>query len=222
MSAFSKKIVFHSQYPQFDIPKPIPASRVVPEWYRSMPGVRDRIETVKKCIPVLDSLTSGYVIPLAADAWYSKESKQIISISPVKLNSDHMLDHTMDVEVSDEFDPQPHKWINYWYIKTPKGYSTLFTHPLNREDLPFRSFTGIVDTDKHPLIINFPFLIKKDFDGMIPAGTPIIQLIPFKRDSWDSEVIDNKEGYSFEREYEHMNPPFAWYKRKHWSKKVFR
>jgi hypothetical protein len=219
----TKKIVFHSQRPDLDIPKPVPASRLVPEWYRSMPGVRDGIETLKKCIPVLDSLTAGYIFTLPADVWYSKENKKIISNAVAPINSDHMLEQTEEVILPEEFDAQPHKWINYWHIKTPKGYSTLFIHPLNREDLPFRSFTGIVDTDKHPLVINFPFFMRKDFDGMIPEGTPIIQAIPFKRDSWDNKVIDDfGNPYKFEYDYEHLDAPLAWYKRKTWIKKVFR
>lgn len=218
----NKKIVFHSQRPDLEIAKPIPASRLVPDWYRKMPGVKDGTETIKKCIPVLDSLTAGYIFTLSADVWYNRENKKIISNSVIPINSDHHLVQTEDVILPDEFDPQPHKWINYWHIKTPKGYSTLFIHPLDREDLPFKSFTGIVDTDKHPLVINFPFFMRKDFDGMIPEGTPIIQAIPFKRDSWDSKIIDSGDPYTFSREYEHLDAPLAWYKRGAWSKKVFR
>jgi hypothetical protein len=223
MALRSKTITFHSQHPEFEISKPIPASRMVPGWYRTMPGVKDGTETLKKCIPVLDALTSGYIFTLTADVWYNNESKEIISNSALKINSDHLSVQTENVVLPDEFDPQPHKWINYWHIKTPKGYSTLFIHPLDREDLPFKSFTGIVDTDKHPLVINFPFFMRKDFDGKIPAGTPIIQAIPFKRDSWDSKIIDDPtKPYVFLEEHKHLDAPLAYYKRNSWIKKVFR
>lgn len=219
----NKLITFQSQKPELEIAKPVPASRMVPNWYREMPGVRDGVETLKKCIPVLDSLTAGYMFTLSADVWYNSENKAIISNSILPINSDHMSIQTEEVVLPEEFDPQPHKWINYWHMKTPKGYSTLFIHPLNREDLPFRSFTGIVDTDKHPLVINFPFFMRKDFDGIIPAGTPIIQAIPFKRDSWDSKFIDDiGKPYVYQNDSENQNAPLAWYKRKTWSKKVFR
>jgi hypothetical protein len=219
----SKLITFHSQRPDLEIARPVPASRMVPEWYRGMPGVFNGIETLKKCVPVLDTLTAGYIFTLSADVWYNKENKAIISNSTVPINSDHFPEQTQDVVLPEEFDSQPHKWINYWHVKTPKGYSTLFIHPLNREDLPFKSFTGIVDTDKHPLVINFPFVIRKDFDGMIPEGTPIIQAIPFKRDSWDSKVIsDIGKPYIYNNDSENLNAPLAWYKRNTWTKKVFR
>lgn len=221
MKLKGKNITFHTDKPDYDIPKPAPASRFVPDWYRSMPGVADGIETVKKCIPVLDALTLGYMIPLPADVMHDPNSGQIISNSDFKLNSDHMPIQTENVVIPEEFDPQPHKWINSWFVQTPKGYSTLFIHPMNRLDLPFHSFTGVVDTDKHPMIVNFPFVMRKDFSGIIPAGTPMIQAIPFKRDEWDSRVIDNK-AYKYLDDAANQNAPLAWYKRTSWNKKIFR
>lgn len=222
MKIKGKNIVFHSDKPEYDLLKPAPASRFVPDWYRTMPGVAEGIETVKKCIPVLDTLNMGYMIPLPADVMYESESKQILSNAEFKLNSDHMAVQTEGVVLPEEFDPQPHKWINSWHVKTPKGYSTLFIHPLNRLDLPFYSFTGVVDTDKHPMVINFPFVIRKDFNGVIPAGTPMIQAIPFKRDDWDSKIIDEGKAYRYLDDSANQNAPLAWYKRTSWNKKIYR
>lgn len=216
-----KTIKFYSERTDLDLLKPTPASRNIPDWYRKMPGVIDGIETVKKCIPVLDALTAGYIIPLMADVVWDEVSNDFISQSIEKINSDHMKSQTEYVEIEEGFDAQPHKWINHWFIKTPKGYSTLFIHPLNRQDLPFRSFTGIVDTDKHPMPVNFPFVLREGFEGTIEAGTPIIQAIPFKRDDWNSEIHDTGESYSYPYSSDNMNPPFAWYKRKFWSRKLY-
>lgn len=218
----SKKIKFTSTYPHYKIDHPVPASRIIPEWYRKMPGTRDRVETVKKCIPFLDALTSGYFITLSTDVFYNDEAKKFIHNSPFEIESDHMLIQTQDVEINDSYEAQPHKWLNQWKIETPKGYSCLFIHPLDRTDLPFYSFSGVVDTDKHPVVINFPFVIKKGFSGVIPKGTPIIQIIPFKRDSWESKVIDDKEYAPPADEFKIMNPPFNTYKRNWWTKKSFK
>jgi hypothetical protein len=106
-------------------------------------------------------------------------------------------------------------------MKTPKGYSTFFVHPVNRLDLPFHSFSGLVDTDKFPVEVNFPFLIKKDFVGIIPAGTPIAQAIPVKRESWTSE-IDPSSSYELPAFVHTMhNPPFNFYKKHFWTRKKY-
>lgn len=217
----TKKIKFQSDKAEIDIPAPTPSSRFVPAWYRKMKGVTDKIETVKKCIPVLDALTAGYMISLPADVSWDSETKEFGSQSRVSLVSGHIPTQTEDVALPPEFDPKPHKWINSWFIKTPPGYSTLFIHPLNRMDLPFYSFTGIVDTDKHPLVINFPFVLRKDFSGIIPEGTPLIQAIPFKRDNWEAVLDKSGRSYSYPYEHEVDQPPFAWYKRKWWTKKIY-
>jgi len=216
-----KKIQFSSQYPNHKIPHPQPASRLIPEWYRKTPGVKDKQETIKKCIPILDGLTSGYIITLAADVWRIKD-KGFHCDSKIEIVTQHGKEQTDMFPLPEGFDSQPYKWSNYWYIKTPKGYSTLFTHPINSPNLPFQTLTAVVDTDKHPLVINFPFFIRENFYGHIPAGTPIIQMIPFKRNDWEMEVIDNKVPPNYDRQWEVMgNAPMAWYKRKWWTKKSY-
>jgi len=218
----SNKIVFTSDSPEVNIPRPIPASKSVPDWWRKGPRVIDGVETMKNCVPILDSLTAGYLITLPVDVFKRKGMDHVIVDSSVSIVTEHVKSQTSFFPVPEEYEEQPHKWTHHWKITTPKGYSCLFIHPLNSPQLPFHSFSGIVDTDKHPIIINFPFVFKKDFEGTIPAGTPIIQIIPFKRDSWDLKVIDNKEFVPYEKTYEVFNPPYSWYKKYFWSKKEYR
>jgi hypothetical protein len=81
-----------------------------------------------------------------------------------------------------------YKILNPWKIKTPRGYSCLFVPPLNNGDDRFSIIPGIVDTDVFPMEINFPILINGDkypiLETVIKKGTPYVQIIPFKRDSW--------------------------------------
>lgn len=218
-----KKITFHSTRTDLEILRPTASTKQVPSWYRKMPLVRDKIQTIKKCVPFLDSLSMGYVIPLASDIYWDADEKIGKTNAKDSIYTDHVASQTEDVIIPPEFDPQPHKWSNHWHIKTPKGYSTLFIHPLNRMDLPFYSLSGVVDTDSHPLIINFPFFIRKNFDGIIEAGTPMIQAIPFKRDSWSSEILDQFDSYRGDKDgHQVFEAPFGWYKRNHWSRKEYR
>jgi hypothetical protein len=63
--------------------------------------------------------------------------------------------------------------------------------------------------------------MKKDFSGVIPAGTPIIQIIPFKRDDWSMNVVDDKQFKEHPEAHEVENPPFNWYKRRWWTRKTY-
>jgi hypothetical protein len=76
------------------------------------------------------------------------------------------------------------KFINYWSMKVPDGYSALITNPLNRPGQPFTPFSGVVDLDNYFNNVNAPFMwTGGEFEGVIDAGTPIVQVIPFERDS---------------------------------------
>jgi hypothetical protein len=216
-----KKIKFTSSYPEVEILHPFPASKAIPEWYRKMPRVNSGHPTVKTCIPFLDAMTAGYIVPLAADVVLDGETAEYNSNATIPVISSHFPEQTEFVKIPDHVNPSPLKWGNSFYIKTPKGYSCYITHPANREDLPFTTLTGVVDTDVHPVIINFPFLVNKDFKGVIPAGTPIAQIIPFKRDDWKIEVVDDKEPPHYPASYELLAPPYNLYKRKWWQKKKY-
>lgn len=216
----TQKIKFQTANAELDIQTPFPASRFMPEWYRKLKSVKEGGHTVKRCVPYLDAMTSGYIIPLTADVTWNKEADVFHSHAATPVVSRHFDYQVEGIAVPPGFSGTPHKWNNQWFIQTPKGYSTLFIHPLNRPDLPFYSFSGVVDTDKHPVIINFPFVLHADFEGTIPAGTPLIQAIPFKRSDWKSEINDSISHY-YPKEYEVEVPPFAWYKRKWWSRKLY-
>ena len=78
----------------------------------------------------------------------------------------------------------PRKFINPWRIKVPAGYSVLLTQPFNRPDLPFTCFSGLVDCDRFETTINLPFLWTGPVgQHLLPAGTPIAQIIPIRRDA---------------------------------------
>ena len=218
----TKKIKFINIVPNIAIQNPEPASKKIADWFRLIPGVAAGVETVKKCVPFLDSMTTGYTISLTADVVYDKENQKFSHNSSLDIVSTHLPQQVQGMDLPKEFATQPYKWSNFFAIKTPKGYSTLFIHPINRVDLPFYSIAGVVETDKYPVPVNFPFFIKKDFDGVIPEGTPIVQAIPFKRDDWEM-TIDESGKYTVPLGFdtERLSPPFGYYKRKFWKRKRY-
>jgi hypothetical protein len=107
-------------------------------------------------------------------------------------------------------------------MQTPKGYSLLITHPLNRLDLPFTTLSAVVDADKYPISDgSIPFFLKKDFYGIIKKGTPLFQVIPFKREEWDSEM--SEELFTEARVYSKKSRSIVsgFYKNFQWSKKTY-
>lgn len=207
------EIVFTSCNGLEDIFPPEPAYKHIPEWYKNMESYEDNIKrprgdgkttaTIKKCMPVFDAITSGYVIKSQADVYVSQ--KPLYATDP-ETGNEILVDQQPFYEWANfdliRFHPMSQapehpsrnghleypKWMNPWSIKTPKGYSVLITQPFHRES-PFTILSGVVDTDKYPATINFPFVLNDiKFEGLIPAGTPIAQIIPFKRDDWNMKL----------------------------------
>jgi len=192
-------IVFTNTTDFSGLDSPQPASNFIPDWYKNMdsyiggqkkPSSEARTTaTVKRCMPVFDAITAGYIITSPADVWVSiiedenGEKDQRFEWSNFGLISFHPVEQAPSHPAKNGF-PYP-KWNNLWSVKTPKGYSTLFVQPFHRESL-FTILPGIVDTDEYYAPVNFPFVMNdSSFEGLIPKGTPIAQMMPFKRDSWE-------------------------------------
>ena len=188
---------------------PVLASTVLPKWYKDQNlNIGDRMiidsksgttaRTIKACMPVFDIMTAGYVIKAPAEILIQKDefgaphsSWSIDGISLIESHSKEQFDKFM---VPDEYySGFALKFINPWIVRTPPGYSTIFMTPAMRDDLPFYCVPAIVDTDKHPSPVNFPFFIKKDFEGVIGYDVPIIQMIPFKREEWSHNILEANE-----------------------------
>ena len=185
-----------------DIEKPQPASTFIPDWYKDMDsyigkekkpnGDGTTSATVKRCMPVFDAIVSGYIIVSPADVYvYVRDGQRYFDWSDLNLIGLHPIEQAPNHPAKNKH-AYP-KWINYWSIKTPKGYSTMFVQPMHRESL-FTILPGIVDTDTYTAPVNFPMVINDpEFEGLIPKGTPIAQVIPFKRDSWSMKFGGQKE-----------------------------
>ena len=95
----------------------------------------------------------------------------------------------------------PMKFINHWAIKVPDDYSVLFVPPLNRGISPFECFSGLVDCDGYFEFINFPFMFHAiNWTGILPAGTPLVQAIPIKRDTLIKEFETNPLTHELQNE----------------------
>ena len=168
-----------------------------------MPGqafsnlVSAEVDTVKRCPPFVDAMTSGFLIPLVCDVrvengefiWDSDlPPGGVVSFarSPIGIHD------AVQVAGTPLFDADRFliKFHSFWTIEAPQGWSLLFTHPANRFDLPFTTLTGLVDSDRYSDgWINFPaHWHDVNFSGVLPKGTPIAQCFPVKRQAWVAQI----------------------------------
>jgi len=227
---------------EFDVQlKPYPAVKQLPKWftdaspYAPLPNYpqdnklhfrnRNANTTYKKCVPLLDSLSAGYIIPLWADVMI--EQNNGFPEIYWKTHSDIFLIHgefSREIPAPEGYDQIVYKYLNCWIPQTPKGYSCLITSPLGYNNLPFHAVPAIVDTDRSTLELIFPMWVKKGFEGIVEKGTPLVQIIPFKRDDWEStfDYYEDGQYYSIIEEKNFNSTMIGHYLKNHHSKKKFK
>jgi hypothetical protein len=208
---------------------------VIPSWYKKIPlyaGGETKIKlqnsspntSIKACSPFLDAISSGYYLCLESDVLVSWEDGQPLfkwrTVSPIV--ESHHPDQHAGFPISEEYFNQGFKWVNEFFIELPDGYSMFFMHPSNRLDLPFFSLSGFVDLDIYPGVVHFPFVIKNGFSGVIEKGTPLIQMIPVKRDSWESTSLPYSKEEGLKRDHKFASKIIRSYKNQFWQKKEYR
>lgn len=241
----------HEDYFALKEDYPIPIKLNIPEWYKKLNHTILN-KTVKGCMPFLDTLTSGYLLKMPQDfhvrhnvdnkneksetfkdsfqTFGLHDQSQILHAKYINLNSGIDIHSIKQVEGSPFVEKNKnlpfYKIINPWKIKTPKGYSCLFVPPLNNTDDRFSIIPGIVDTDTFPNEINFPIIINGDkypfLETTIKKGTPYVQIIPFKRNSWKMTVKPRlQKEIQNSRLFYGLNL-FNIYKDKYWNKKSWK
>ena len=210
-------------------PHPKPANHFIPDEYKKLKRHNRgnfNSPTVKTCVPFLDAMTAGYIIPFDQDYLIDPTEKEF-SVTPANREKG-------DIGYHDKIQ-SPEAWhkrvgeyagkfINKWLIKTPPGYSSLFIQPMNRlgEDR-FLIINGIVDTDSYINVINFPFiLLKRDKQFILKKGEAMVQVIPFKRETWKMW-----SGFYYEKKHSEtlniLQSEFVdKYKKRFWHKKSFK
>lgn len=228
------KIIRFFQRPENPTGYPKPAKGFIPDWYKKSETTYtddqgNIYNGLKTCVPYLDGMIAGYMLVTPVNI-YVNENNDDLSKLNIRWDGPDSLRNFVNERSSKSGAAMPRPaghypnhliWQGYWTIKTPKNYSLLFTHPLNRHDLPFTTLSGLVDSDKFFASGNIPFFIKEGFTGIIPAGTPIAQLIPIKRDNWTSITND---AYLADKDLIHssiVSNKETNYKKKFWQRKRY-
>jgi hypothetical protein len=247
---FSKEIKFIASKEFIDCTdiKPEPSKLNIPSWYKELDhSIKEK--TIKGCMPFLDTLTAGYIIRMPVDYYirhnlkkegsrYTEGFTELNDYNNVLIrNTNINRKDTLEAHsikqlgkkcpfVNKNKDLPFHKLLNPWIIKTPPGYSCLFLPPMNNSDDRFSIIPGIVDTDTFPSQINFPIIINGDkyplLETTIKLGTPIVQVIPFKREEWKMLIETESSIDRDKRNFIQRLKLFNVYKNKWWSKKSWK
>jgi hypothetical protein len=212
-----------------------PAKEFMPEWYKRGDNIKDGQKIIKSlpiepgfklCSSFSDSLLSGYMMPLSMDiAIQQTDAGPIITWNNINLVSPivekRLISQNPTLPTPMGCSPDHFAWKTQHAINIPKGYSALIGHPLNRFDLPFFTLTGIVDGEFDMYNGSIPVYFSSTFEGIIPAGTPIAQIILFKRENWKSKI---DKGILQKANLNHIKsilPAYGWYKKNIWKKKSY-
>ena len=204
--------------------KPVLAKSVSPDWWKKMKifqAVRGRrAQTIRACPAMHDWLKSGWYIVanrdmevlvgqdregLADENYVTRDSSDSGYSSPSHPSDqfDNAFDYIKNGKghVKDAF-----KMRNPWNIITPSGYSTFYLEPFLFQNDYFATWQGIIDTDKfntnldNSQIIFYP---KTEESFTITEGTPLVQVIPYKREEWTAtyQLKDAKTWHENRSEY---------------------
>jgi len=177
--------------------RPVPAREGLPDWLKTMPATAfsklhgQDIRTVKQCPPFVDGMAHGFLMTLPCEVTVAGgRFSWNWNLPPLSANMHPRA--PLSFHVSDQVEGTPLqingrtliKFNSFWTIELEAGYSLYATHPANRDDLPFRTLTGLVDSDRYNNVgILFPATwLDADFEGTLPAGTPIAQCFPVARE----------------------------------------
>jgi hypothetical protein len=180
------------------IPSPVPAVRMTPDYFRQVkPQVDNHPKngTVKRCVPFLDALSSGFIIPMWCDVYVLAVDGKISIDFPPNFPQVGTLGTHSEMQIPRHplshkpYGNIPMKWVNPWVVSTEPGVSCTFTSPMNHMETRFKLLDGVVDTDTYQNNVNFPFIwTGGDGQFFIPKGTPLVQVIPFRREEAHIEV----------------------------------
>jgi hypothetical protein len=165
---------------------------------------------VKQCPPFVDAMAYGVLILLPCDVTVEPGSFSWDWNIPEPSTSGHPR-APLSFHVAAQFPDAPFaldgqaavKFNSFWTIELEPGWSLFATHPVNRDDLPFRAITGLVDADRfHDGGINFPAVwTHPKFSGVLPKGTPVAQVfaVPRAAAKLEFECFDDMHKQAYEK-----------------------
>ncbi|MEA2735382.1 MAG: hypothetical protein QOE14_1833 [Humisphaera sp.] len=202
------------------IPHPYPAGRHIPDWLKEMPPDFEEGATLKRCPPFLAAMTAGYIIPAPFDATLVMNAQGEFSArGTVNFLSTHF---PSQVQGAPFGAARVVKFENPWLIVTPPEYVCMITAPVNRFEIPFTALSGIVETGMYYREVHLPMActMRPGESFRLERGAPMIQVIPIRREDWESGVGTINDARRAEQQAMLESTPH-FYKERFWQKVQF-
>ena len=194
---------------------PEPIKNFLPEWFinadisppgcKLYPSAKEMLfspkmkaGTIKKCIPAVDYMTSGYLIRNFLDISFTQEMSEDKGEEIFFYHNTRLAQPFVDKHIKQQFPGIPKykevmKITGVWGIKTPPGYSSLIYQPFYNLENRWQFLPAIVDTDSYTNPISLPFIFQdlkngESINHFMEAGTPLVCVFPFKREKWTGLV----------------------------------
>jgi len=209
--------------------KPVLAKNIIPDWWKRM-RIMDFANgntnhSIRSCPAMDDWLKSGWIIVSTRDmlvlcgndrddddatcfqtvdldqkGYQSIASSRSHPVAQYHNVFEYLKNGDNPTNIRDAF-----KMRAPWNVATPEGYSVFYLDPFLFQNEHFAVWQGIIDSDKfnknmdNSQIIFYP---KVNHSFVIPKGTPLVQIIPFKRDEWVAsyqfrDIDDYQKNLSF-------------------------
>jgi hypothetical protein len=146
-------------------------------------------------MPFLDAMGEGWILTTPADLRVELNEDggriEVGATYPQQIASMHYSDQIAGSPWEQKALLRIH---TLWCVKTSPGYSCLLVPPLNRQS-DFTVFSGIIDTDTfHQQIVMPSYVTREDGIFTIPKGTPVVQIIPFRREAFKAVIRPPHKG----------------------------
>lgn len=172
----------------------------LPSWWSDLPKEKG---SIRRCQGTYDYVSSGIIMPLWTDVTVRPDSsgKRLEYKCPSLVGATEYQIQNFPASATTGCpieglrklkDAQYPKLVSPWRFRTRKGVSLMVLPLLHDENPNYKIVPGIVHTDSYSQIhIVINVLTDKEFT--IPAGTPMQQMIPFKRTEDVKKIIFGNE-----------------------------
>jgi len=199
-----------------DISVPVPTQKEIPDWYKDadrfakMPNGEYYKATKEVCPFPKEGTTDDYgkiptwkACPAIMDAFATGYVFKTPCDLTFSKNSQGIINVTIDDPRYKDFCTQRPPMPQFEHPKGYYGYHFAWSSPWG-----------------------LPFFIVEGWEGTIPAGTPYLQVLPFKRENWEHEIDILDQSQIYDKMVKNMQffrqPDGGVYKNKVWSRREYK